>query len=147
VTAWAGDAVAELAARAALTCRPLERVLVAVCHRPRLRRLLKAGAVAVSYPNLLHRAERRAIDTGAFKHVVDLAEHRGAHAYFFESPQPSRILDHIIKPGAICADVGANVGPVHLRARPTIGRSLSASRTGRASASPLSWVGLPTTWI
>jgi len=102
--------VARLGAWAALRVPILEKSLRAMCRRPVIARLSKAGAFAVSYPCVARTPEARHVDANGFRLVVNLAEHRGAAAYFFGTPRPTWLLDCLLRPGATCVDAGANVG-------------------------------------
>jgi FkbM family methyltransferase len=97
-------------AKATLRVPLLEEGLRAICRRPVLARLSRAGAIAVAYPDVIRGSEMRTVQAKGFKLIVNLAEHRGARAYFFQEPRPSWLLDHLVRPGSKCVDAGANVG-------------------------------------
>ncbi len=56
--------IADAMARAALAFPPLEKAVVAACHRKDLLSTLKLGAIAVGYTRVLKRPELRVADMG-----------------------------------------------------------------------------------
>jgi len=102
--------LADLLARGSLRWRPLERLLVAACRRPRVRRWLHAGAVAIGYARVLERPEIRLARLDGYSLFVNVAEHLGIAPYFFGDSGTVWLTRELLQPGAICVDAGANIG-------------------------------------
>jgi FkbM family methyltransferase len=102
--------VAQWLARAAAAAPPVQHGLRAACLRPGLRRLLRVGAVAVAYPDVLASERLEVAEVDGYRLSVNLAEHQGAGAYFFGESVVPPWLPSLLRDGDACADVGANAG-------------------------------------
>jgi FkbM family methyltransferase len=103
-------AMADLAARAALSAPLLERALVAACHRPMLRNGLRLGAIAVGYTRVLRRPELRVAELGKYQLRVNVSEELGTTPFFFGDSGTLWLTALLLRPGDNCVDAGANMG-------------------------------------
>jgi FkbM family methyltransferase len=103
-------AIANAVARGALSAPPLERVLVAACRKPALRKALRLGAIAISYMRVLDRPELRVAEMGKYRLRVNVAEELGLAPFFFGDPGTLWLTARLIRPGDNCVDAGANMG-------------------------------------
>ena len=103
-------AVADSVARAALHWPPLERVIVAGCRTPVLRKAAGLGAIAVGYTRVLNERALRVADLGKYKLQVNVGEELGTAPYFFADPCTLWFASKLLRAGDTCVDAGANVG-------------------------------------
>ena len=102
--------VAQWLARGCAAVPPLQRGLRAACLRPGVRKLLRTGAVAVAFPDVLTSERLEVAEVDGYRLSVNLAEHQGAGAYFFGESVVPPWLPRLLRAGDACADVGANAG-------------------------------------
>ena len=105
-----GLLLTDLGARVALAYGPAERLLRAGIRRPRLRRRLKLGAVALGYTRVLQSRALRIAELDGYRFWVNVAEPLGIEPYFFGRPGTVWLAPRLVRPGDVCVDVGANAG-------------------------------------
>src|SRR5215470_17868111 len=102
--------LADLGARVALAYGPAERLLPGGIRRPRVRRRLKLGAVALGYTRVLHSRAFRIAELDGYRFWVNVAEPLGIEPYFFGRPGTAWLARKLVRPGDVCVDAGANTG-------------------------------------
>ena len=102
--------VTNLGARVALAYAPAERLLRAGIRRPKLRRGLKLGAIALGYTRVLRSRCFRIAELNGYRFWVNVAEPLGIEPYFFGRSGTAWLAPELVRPGDLCVDVGANAG-------------------------------------
>jgi FkbM family methyltransferase len=105
-----GQLMTNLGARVALAYPPAERLLRAGLRKPRLRRRLKLGAIALGYTRVLRGRALRIAQLDGYRFWVNVAEPLGVEPYFFGRPGTAWLAPELVRPGDVCGDVGANAG-------------------------------------
>ena len=105
------EAVANSLARVAIAVPMVERALLFGTRRPRLRKHLRLGAIALGYTRVLGRRELRIAHLNGYQYYVNVGESLGIESYFFGSSGALAITRSLIRPGDVCVDAGANAGP------------------------------------
>ncbi len=116
-------ALANVAARLALRVPTLERALVAGMRRPVLRRHLRLGAIANGYPRVLREPTARVAELDGYRLCVHVSEPLGVVTYFEGASGALDVTRRLVRPGDVCFDVGANVGPYTFLCAKLVGKT------------------------